>query len=200
MTKYLIGIDEAGRGPLAGPVTVGAVLIPRNLKILNIKKLRDSKKLTQSKREEWFVYIKKHPKIFFAVSSVSAKSIDKIGIQKATALALSRVLAILTQKLDLQTTRGVEVLLDGSLYAPVKYKKQKTIIKGDEKIPVISLASIVAKVTRDRKMVEFSKKYNNYDFEIHKGYGTKKHYDAIKKYGPSYIHRKTYLRNMSKNH
>ncbi len=198
MTRYIIGIDEVGRGPLAGPVTVGAVLISRNLKLPNFK-LRDSKKLSQKKREEWFRYIKSNPEIYFATASVSAKIIDKIGIKKATARALSRALsqALLSSHSRIE---GIEIMLDGLLYAPKKYINQKTIIKGDEKIPAISLASIAAKVTRDKKMVKLSKKYIGYGFEFHKGYGTKKHYEMIDKYGISKIHRKSYLKNLCLKH
>jgi len=187
MSRYLIGIDEAGRGPLAGPITVGVVLFPREFRLSKFK-LKDSKKLSSKQREEWFLYIKDHPKIFFSSASVSAKVIDRIGIQKATARALDRALSNVVGGFD-----DVAIMLDGLLYAPKKYANQKTIVKGDEKIPVISLASIVAKVTRDRKMVKLSKKYVEYGFDVHKGYGTKKHYVAIKKYGVCDVHRMSYL-------
>ncbi len=196
--KYIIGIDEVGRGPLAGPVTVGAVLIPRNLKISNIIKLRDSKKLTQKSREEWFAYIKSNSQIFFATTSVSAEMIDKIGIQRATSRALAHSLSQTIRTSDVRMGE-IEIMLDGSLYAPQKYKNQKTIIKGDEKISAISLASIVAKVTRDRKMIKFSKKYPEYGFDVHKGYGTKKHYEAIKTVGVVPIHRRSYLKKVIYN-
>jgi len=190
MSKYLIGIDEAGRGPLAGPVTVGVVLVSRNFRFSK-SKLKDSKKLSARQREEWFLYIKKHPKIFFSSSSVSAKVIDKIGIQKATARALGRALENVACDFD-----DVEIMLDGLLYAPKKYANQKTIVKGDEKVPIISFASIVAKVVRDKKIVKLSEKYVEYEFDVHKGYGTKKHYTAIKKYGMCEIHRRSYLKNL----
>jgi len=192
-TEYVIGIDEAGRGPLAGPVTVAALIMPRSLKIQK-SKLADSKKLSVKQREEWFKYIKEHPDIYFATASVSAKTIDMIGISKALRIAISRSLTNLENiKHRVFDIFKEEVLLDGLLQAPAKYKNQKTIIKGDEKIPAISLASIVAKVTRDKKMICLAKKYPQYGFEIHKGYGTKLHYGKIKKYGVSREHRKTYL-------
>jgi len=188
MARYLIGVDEAGRGPLAGPVTVGVVLFPRNFKFSKFG-LKDSKKLSPKKREEWFLYVRDNPKIFFSSASVSAKVIDDIGIQKATARALNRALSNVVGGFD-----DVEIMLDGLLHAPKKYVNQRTIVKGDEKIPIISLASIVAKVVRDRKMVRLSKKYVEYGFDVHKGYGTKKHYAAIKKYGVCEIHRRSYLK------
>lgn len=194
--RYIIGIDEAGRGPLAGPVTVGVALTLRGMKLPRDKKFADSKKLSQKQREEWFVFIKNHPDIRFASASISAKIIDKIGISKATHTAISRALKKFKPiwGSDPQM-REIEVLLDGLLHAPPEYKNQKTIIKGDEKIPAIALASIIAKVTRDRKMVQMAKKYPEYGFEIHKGYGTKEHYKKIKKHGMSIIHRKSFLKN-----
>ena len=199
--NYIIGIDEVGRGPLAGCVTVAAVIIPKGLK-LNYKDLkiplRDSKKLTPKRRDLWFKYIQKHPEIFYAIKSISPAIIDKVNISKAANLAATRAITKLlaTSKL---AARNFKVFLDGGLYLNVKtlmasgYSlKPKTIIKGDEKIPVISLASIVAKVTRDRKMKKLHKKYPEYDFTNNKGYGTKKHIKAIKKYGLSPVHRKSF--------
>ena len=195
--KYVVGIDEVGRGPVAGPVSVGAFRIqPVQLK-LNIKKLklRDSKKLSKTHREEWFKIIKKwkqEGRCDFAVVSVSAKEIDRIGISQAIRKCVSKCLYKLSaNNYDL-------VLLDGSLKAPIEFRNQKTIIKGDEKEPVISLASIVAKVTRDRYMRNQAKKYPAYGFENHVGYGTRKHYEAIKKKGLTPLHRRTYLKNKNK--
>ncbi|MBI2628433.1 MAG: ribonuclease HII [Candidatus Niyogibacteria bacterium] len=220
--KYIIGVDEAGRGPLAGPVTVAAVRLPRNFQFLisNFQKksklkLKDSKKLFPQQREEWSQYLKNHPKIFHAVANVSAAVINKIGIQKSVKLAVARVLRRLggsrqanpvrksasqssekryySLRLKKQLSNEAKILLDGSLYAP-KHYSQKTIIRGDETVPVISAASIIAKTTRDKKMLIFHKKFPQYGFDQHKGYGTAAHYRTLKKHGLSEIHRKLYCR------
>lgn len=194
-TTYIIGIDEAGRGPLAGPVSVGVVACKiSNSKFQIFKRLKgikDSKKLNEKQREEWFKKLKELEKagiIKTAVSFSSAKIIDEKGI----VFAIRRALAMSLKKLKIKPNE-CEVLLDGSLYAPSEYKKQKTIIRGDDKIPVISAASIIAKVSRDRLMKRLAKKFPDYGFEKHKGYGTKAHYNTIKKYGISDIHRKSFL-------
>jgi len=190
---FIIGVDEVGRGPIAGPVTVAAVIIPRGFSFGNTRP-NDSKKLSAQKREEWFLCTKNHPNIFYATASVSSSVIDKIGISRATIVAVERSLKKLssTWKSDFQ----VEVLLDGLLYAPEHYK-QKTITKGDEIEPIISLASIIAKVTRDRYMINIAKKYPQYGFEKHKGYGTMEHYENIKKHGITNIHRKCFLKKLA---
>jgi ribonuclease HII len=192
--KATIGIDEVGRGPIAGPVAVGAFRINKKLDLKNIKiPLRDSKKLSREQREIWFKQIKiwqKEGKCDFAVTMISAKEIDRIGIALAIKRALSRSI------FRLSTLHFELVLLDGGLKAPIEFKNQKTIIKGDEKEPVISFASIVAKVTRDRYMFTQAKKYPMYGFENHVGYGTKAHYEAIKKYGMLDIHRKSFLKGI----
>ena len=196
--NYIIGIDEVGRGALCGPVVVAAVAATVNLKfkIKNLKlKLRDSKKLTSKQRKVWFQYIKDELALPQAVASVSPKVIDKINISNAANLAATRALDKLTKNLKLKT-ESYSVLLDGGLYIKklkTKNLKLKTIIKGDEKIPAIALASIVAKVTRDRIMVKLHKKYPKYALDQHKGYGTKKHIKAIRKHGQSKIHRLTFL-------
>lgn len=192
--KLIIGVDEAGRGPLAGPIAVAAVLAPKNFNFSrkgDKQKIKDSKKLSSKQREKWFQYFKRNPKIFCAVSSVSAGIINKIGIQKAVKLAAARALR------RLYDSRKIKVLLDGSLFAP-KHYSQKTIIRGDETVPIISAASIVAKITRDKKMLVFHKKFPQYGFDKHKGYGTEVHRRALKKYGLSEIHRKLYCRTFLK--
>jgi len=189
MKLYVVGIDEAGRGPLAGPVAVGAVMFYSDTNF-NFKGLTDSKKLTPQGRQVWFEKIKQwqsEGKLRYSVSLVSHTIIDKKGVVSAVKVGIKRCL----KKLEADSEK-VQVFLDGSLYASKEYKKQLTIIKGDEKIPVISLASIAAKVTRDKKMVELSKKYPLYGFEIHKGYGTFIHRKAIQNHGLSKIHRKTF--------
>ncbi len=200
MTKYLIGIDEAGRGPLAGPVSVGVVVLnARDLKERKkwLSGIKDSKKLSEKMREEWFAKIKKSERdgwLQFAVTFGSARMIDKKGIVFAIKDCIKRALL----QLGVNSKKTV-VLLDGGLKAPLEYIYQKTIIKGDEKEPVIALASIVAKVSRDRLMKKISRKYPKYDFEKHKGYGTLGHYRKIKRYGPSLIHRKSFLKAISGN-
>ena len=201
-SKFLIGIDEAGRGPLAGPVAVGvfAVRFDEAKSAFKIfKGARDSKKMTPAAREAVFLDIKKAQKtghINFAVSYSSAKMIDEKGIVPAIKSALNRSL-VKTERNFVQgvTLDACQVLLDGSLVAPARYKNQKTIIGGDDKEMVISLASICAKVLRDRKMRSLAKKYSQYGFEIHKGYGTKAHYKAIEKHGLSPIYRKSFLKS-----
>ncbi len=218
--KYTIGIDEAGRGPVAGPVSVGAVLIPE--KFMSgaqeiFGEVKDSKKLSAKKREEWFAKMqdeKKVGNIDFVVAFATAHDIDTIGIVPSIRRALSGAINKLTKsasrssleagstlasRLDLEA--GVEageikILLDGGLSAPEEFVNQETIIKGDEKEMIISMASIVAKVVRDKEMLKLSKKYPEYELEKHKGYGTKVHYKKIKEFGISKIHRVTFLKNL----
>jgi ribonuclease HII len=214
--KYVIGIDEAGRGPLAGPVSVAAVaLMSRHRLDSDLRSnlgterfdlgfgppaggLRDSKKLSAKKREQWFVWLKqkqKNGELKFAVSLVGEKIIDRQGIVRAVKIGIKRCL----DRLNLEPER-CRILLDGSLHAPKIYKNQKTIIRGDEKIPLIMLASIVAKVTRDRKMIRLAKISPHYGFEIHKGYGTRAHYRALHRHGLSPLHRRSFLKNFCPKH
>lgn len=215
MFKYIIGIDEVGRGPLAGPVVVAAVAMTTKFKIRNaelrikkksknseflilnskLAKLRDSKKLSSKQREIWFNYVKKNPKIFYAVVSVPPKVIDRINISNAANLAATQAFIKLIKSRKLKA-KSCSIFLDGGLYLKLRVKshklKVKTVIRGDEKIPAISLASIVAKVARDKFMEKLHKKYPRYGFDRHKGYGTKRHFKMIKKYGLSPIHRKSF--------
>ena len=138
--------------------------------------------------------MRNHPDIYYATASISASVIDVIGIQKATRITAARALSRLTAALN---PRTLLVLLDGLLYAPKQYY-QKTIIKGDEKEPAIMMASIIAKVTRDRKMLKLGKQYPEYCLEKHKGYGTYKHIAAIKRHGLSPIHRRSFCTNLTK--
>ena len=157
--------------------------------------LRDSKKLSKKQREEWFVYLKQEKEkgnCDFAVSMVSAEWIDKVGIVRAITKALNASLVKIVDERD-----EVSVYLDGGLKAPEQFKHQQTIIKGDVLHPVISCASIVAKVTRDKLMYDYAKEYSEYGFENHVGYGTKAHYEAIKKHGVTVLHRKTFLKNIN---
>ena len=193
--KCVVGIDEVGRGPLAGPVSVAAVAIEKRFyeEILGeFKDLKDSKKTSANLREKWLKKIDKFPKsIFYSVSLVGNIAIDKKGIVRAIEISLSRSLG----KLDLKPDK-CEVLLDGSLKAPKKFKNQKTIIRGDEKEKIIAMASIVAKVYRDKHMKYQAGLFPLYGFEKHKGYGTKEHIKKIKKYGASDIHRLSFLNNL----
>jgi len=193
---HIIGIDEVGRGPLAGPVAVGAFVIlkPEAKKIF--KKVKESKQLREAQREAWFAVIKKcqnEKLVDFAVTFQSEKIIDTKGLSFAIRTALNRSLAAVVKRTKMKP-REILVLLDGGLKAPREYVNQQTIIKGDEKEMVIALASICAKVLRDRRMITLSKKYPQYGFEKHKGYGSRAHYDALKKYGLLPIHRKSFLR------
>jgi ribonuclease HII len=192
MKRYLIGVDEAGRGPLAGPVAVGVVKVPKRLDIsIHFPDARDSKVLTEKKREEIYkrmLEYKKRGEIDFVVVLASAKAIDQKGISRVVLENVYK--GVLKLAPD---AKGVEIRLDGLLSAPTEYKQQ-TIIKGDALEPVISLASIAAKVHRDRLMVRQARRYAGYGFEVHKGYGTKLHYKNIKKLGLSPLHRTTFCR------
>ncbi len=196
--RFIVGIDEAGRGPLAGPVSVGAVIYSQESKKFLQKELRviknkDSKKLTPEQREIWFKKIKvwKQEKILnYAVTLIAADVIDNKGISFAINAAIKRCLKNIKADCD-----SCLVLLDGSLKAPTEFKNQKTIIKGDEKESVISLASIAAKITRDKKMHAYAKVFPEYSFDIHKGYGTVLHREKIKKHGISKIHRRSFLKS-----
>ncbi len=220
-TKYLIGIDEAGRGPIAGPVAVGGCIIT-HLALGQISdellekfmrgKLKDSKKLSEKKREEIFVWMqekKKAGELDFVVSMGSAKTIDNLGIvpviNKALSIVLTRLIKVQKNKIvevkPLQfCDDDVFVKLDGGLRAPEAFKYQETIVRGDENEVVISLASIAAKVTRDEYMKSLGEEYNkegkDYGFEKHKGYGTKGHYDAIEKHGLGNEHRISFCKNI----
>lgn len=200
---YIIGVDEVGRGPLAGPVAAAAVLI-RVPKIKTelyslirangriVSGLKDSKQLTARQREKIFEILTENPRIFWAAASVSEKTIDKINIQNASELAMKKAVQKLLEKRGIAAAKNCLVLVDGNRKIKNLNLPQKTIIKGDEKIPVISAASIIAKILRDRFMLKLHKKYPRYNFAKHKGYGTKEHYRALKKFGPSPVHRRSF--------
>lgn len=192
--RYLIGIDEAGRGPLAGPVAVGLVALDREQvtdPATYFTGIRDSKKLTAKGRERWFKRLEEERdanKLFFATTLVSNKVIDKQGINAAIRYGIREGLVKINIAPD-----SCSVLLDGGLYAPDEYENQQTIVKGDQSEALISLASIAAKVIRDRWVLELAKKYPQYGLEKHKGYGTTAHYAALTKHGPSPVHRLSFL-------
>lgn len=186
--RRIIGIDEVGRGPLAGPVAVCALAAsPAVLK--RFAEIKESKQLSPRAREEWYARLcrARGPQLSFATSFVSSSVIDKKGINRAIRLALARSLAKLSLDPD-----AVEVLLDGGLRAPSNYLHQKTIIHGDAQETVIAMASVVAKVLRDRKMSREALRYPQYGFEQNAGYGTAKHIQAIVRYGFSPLHRRTF--------
>lgn len=190
--KWTVGVDEVGRGPLAGPVAVGAVAAtPAGLR--RLKGIKESKQLSKAARERWVRIIAEMDpaELRVAVSFVSAGMIDKIGIAASLRIALARSM----RKLGIPPLRA-EVLLDGGLRAPKEYKRQKTIIRGDEKVAAIAAASVVAKVRRDRRMARLDRIFPGYGFALHAGYGTKKHIAAIRKYGPTPLHRRSFLGNI----
>ena len=193
-SRYVVGIDEAGRGPLAGPVAVGAVLVSeaRSGQFSEFfKGVKDSKQLSRQKREEWFLKMREARTtgmIDFQVSLIGSHTIDKHGITTAIAKGIKSTL-----RRFYVPAVCCSVLLDGGLSAPRTYRRQKTIIRGDESEMIIALASIAAKVTRDRLMLTLSRKYPAYGFEEHKGYGTILHYKSLRKFGPSSIHRMSFL-------
>jgi len=204
---YIIGVDEVGRGPLAGPVTVCAVAIKKNIKLEtgNKKlKLKDSKKLSEKQRNEWMKWIKdmeKKGNLSYVIANVSPRVIDRINISCAANLAVTRALERLVKKK--KAIKGSKVFLDGGLFPKNKKLetlnlKPKTIVHGDVLIPVVSLASIVAKVTRDKRMRWIARKYPGYFFENNVGYGTKAHIRVLKKKGYSEIHRLTFIRRFVK--
>jgi ribonuclease HII len=209
-TKWIIGVDEAGRGPIAGPVAVGGCIIKtkhiRDIEAELIDRfmkgeLKDSKKLTESTRNEiyqWVLQKQKLGVLDFAVSLVHSTTIDKFGITTAVSKGISRTLTKILNKTV--THDEVIVLLDGLLRAPMEFNNQKTIIKGDETESIIALASIMAKVRRDNYMrnLENRCKKNGciYGFDRHKGYGTTLHYKCIKKYGLSKHHRLSFCKNL----
>lgn len=197
----MLGVDEAGRGPLAGPVSVGVVAVPEGFDVAKeFLGVADSKKLSEKKREKIFQMLEArvaYGDVNFTVEFESAKCIDTEGIAVAVRRALARGVNSLAAELGSPTSKctgkpDFHILLDGALRAPPEYA-QETIVNGDELIPLISLASIAAKVSRDRLMLELAKKYPAYGFEKHKGYGTRAHYEALRKHGLCVIHRRSFI-------
>ena len=180
----ICGVDEAGRGPLAGPVCAAAVILPPNLEIPG---LTDSKKLSDKRRRELFPVIMEQA-IAYGIGFASHEEIDQINILQATFLAMERALAQLSVKPDL-------ALIDGNRQKDFGIPVE-TVVKGDSLSASIAAASVLAKVSRDDVMVAMAQEYPGYDFEIHKGYGTKKHYEALQTLGPSPIHRMSFLKKL----
>lgn len=220
--RFVIGVDEVGRGSLAGMVTVAAIAMPKSLIIRELGSriisnnnfgkrrgipLRDSKRLTKKQREEWFRYIKNHPRIFYKAANVSPRIIERINISRAANRGAASAVARLIDDYRLPVA-DCEVFLDGGLFANsprlrTVNLKFKTIVRGDEKIPAVALASIVAKVLRDKKMRNLHKNHPEYDFINNVGYGTRKHIKALREFGPTALHRLTFIKKYStlnKNH
>ncbi len=182
--KTVAGVDEAGRGPLAGPVYAAAVILPPEL---HIEGLNDSKKLTEKKREALYDVIVEKA-LDYSVAFATEKEIDELNILNATYLAMNRAVAGLSVTPDIS-------IIDGNRSAGIEYPNV-TLVGGDGKSANAAAASILAKVTRDRFMREMAERYPGYGFEKHKGYPTRAHYEAIRRLGPSEIHRRTFLRKM----
>lgn len=185
--RLICGVDEAGRGPLAGPVCAAAVILPPGLEIPG---LNDSKKLTDKKRRELYDIMIEQA-VSYGIAFASEQEIDEINILQATFLAMERAIQKLSPQPEL-------ALIDGNrtkdFGLPVR-----TIVKGDSLSASIAAASILAKVTRDRLMEEYDAQYPQYGFAVHKGYGTKRHYETLREFGPSPIHRKTFLKKIYEN-
>jgi ribonuclease HII len=178
--KVLAGVDEVGRGSLIGPVYAAAVILNKSI---NKKLLKDSKSLNKSKREKLEKYIKKNS--IWAIGQASIREIEKLNILYASLLAMKRAILKLNKKPSL-------VFIDGNKLPDLKNYKLEYVIKGDQKIPSISAASIIAKVSRDKFITKLSKKFYNYGWDTNSGYGTKEHLKAIKKHGITKYHRKTF--------
>ena len=182
--KLLCGVDEAGRGPLAGPVCAAAVILPRGLVI---PALNDSKKLSEKKREELYDRITDSA-VSYGIAFAEVEEIETLNILGATFLAMNRAIAQLDPQPEL-------ALIDGNRNVGITLAS-RCVVKGDATCADIAAASILAKVSRDRLMLELAAQYPQYHFEQHKGYGTKLHYEALREYGPSPVHRPSFLRKM----
>ena len=180
MKKIIAGVDEVGRGSLVGPVYAGAVILNKKI---NTKLLKDSKLLSKQNREKLNIYIKKNSS--WSIGKASVKEIEKFNILNASLLAMKRAIKKLDKKPNL-------VIIDGNKVPEIKNYNLKSIIKADQKIPSVSAASIIAKVSRDKFITKLSKKFKNYGWETNYGYGTKKHLLALKKFGATHHHRKTF--------
>ena len=182
--SQLCGVDEAGRGPLAGPVCAAAVILPRDI---DIPGLNDSKKLSEKQRESLYDIIIRES-LSYGIAFSTVEEIEQLNILQATFLAMNRAISQLSLKPEL-------ALIDGNRNTGIDMPSQ-CVVKGDSRCADIAAASILAKVTRDRYMYELAREYPQYHFEKHKGYGTKLHYEAIREYGPSPVHRMSFLKRM----
>lgn len=187
--KVPIGIDEVGRGALAGPVVLAAVTprYPIRWTHRQLGRIRDSKKLTPRRREAWFRHLTSHPAFDWRVARVSPAVIDRINISKAANLAAYRLV-----KRVMPSRQSAFVWLDGGLALP-GHVPHKALIRGDERVPLIAAASIIAKVWRDRFMTRLAEELPRYNFETHKGYGTRRHRESLQQFGPSPVHRRSFL-------
>lgn len=185
--QFVCGVDEAGRGPLAGPVCAAAVILPANVEIPG---LNDSKKLTDKRRRELYPIIKEQA-IAYGIAFADENEIDEINILQATFRAMERAVAQLSVRPDF-------VLVDGNKL-PQLAVPAEAIVQGDSRSASIAAASVLAKVTRDDLMLEMAKSYPQYGFDIHKGYGTKAHYEALRTYGPCPAHRSSFLKKFYGN-
>ena len=196
--RFIAGVDEVGRGPLAGPVVAAAVVLPEDFDVLGID---DSKKLSEKKREELYEIIREKA-VVWGIGMVDEKTIDEINILQATKEAMRQAISEADAKLRAlhEEEEGAAGGLDYILFDAVTIDDidipQESIIKGDAKVLAIAAASILAKVTRDRMMVEYAEIYPGYAFEKNKGYGTKAHYEGLREHGMTPIHRKTFLKNL----
>lgn len=192
--KFIIGIDEVGRGCLAGPVAVAAACIPVGFRPpRNLGALKDSKQLTSKQREAWCTFFKAHPQIFCATSRAYPRVIEKVNISRAANVAALRACNKVVRHLDLREGE-YRVFLDGGLFlGKTRPAWAKTVVRADEKYASVKIASIVAKVSRDGFMRRLGKRYPVYGFEIHKGYATRFHREALVKNGPCWAHRSTFL-------
>lgn len=182
--SFICGVDEAGRGPLAGPVCAAAVILPRNIEIAG---LNDSKKLCEKNREKLYDEICEKA-VSFGIAFASVEEIEELNILNAAMLAMNRAIAQLDPQPEL-------ALIDGNRSSAIEINS-RCVVKGDAKCADIAASSILAKVTRDRYMLKMAQKYPEYHFERHKGYGTKLHYEVLREYGPCEIHRPSFLRKM----
>ncbi|MFZ1720595.1 MAG: ribonuclease HII [Candidatus Moraniibacteriota bacterium] len=197
--KVIVGIDEAGRGPLCGPVVAAAVVFRESeevlLKLPEWKFIRDSKKLSEKQREKMFDFVMEHS--FVGVGMMHADTIDRVNILEATFLAMKSAIASLRQQLAKSNEQKIRdedfrILVDGNQLIPNIPFEQHAIVNGDALMKVIAAASIIAKVTRDRMMLEYDRTYPQYGFAQHKGYGTKVHMIVLRKFGPCPIHRMSF--------
>lgn len=189
-TKVIVGVDEAGRGPLAGPVVAAAVAV-LDTRVLRLAGNFDSKILTPNIREEVYRIITRHPQVEWGMGKVSEKVIDAINILQAGNLAMAKAVENLRKKLNRRETDVRLIFVDGIFRIPSPLP-QKLVVGGDRTVPLCMMASIIAKVSRDRIMEKWHRKYPLYGFDKHKGYGTKYHLKMLKIFGPCEIHRKSF--------